>query len=126
MDNVVRFLGVPYIQTNLNFITNFQVVMHFVAKLEEEPGNYFHNDYLAFREEPLMRFRDLFLSKVQKLNQKQPPSTPQHLSPHGQNYGPEQTESHFSPQSSQVKPNVSNVSSRVLTSSHPNSSPRKA
>ena len=41
------------------------------------------------------------------------------MSPHGRNYGPEQTESHFSPQSSQVKPDVSNVSSQMPSSSHP-------
>ena len=83
VETVVKKLGIPYVQSNLNFLADFQVIMHFVAKLDNEQGTYFHNDYLEFREEQLMRFREKFLSCIRKANQKRSPSTSQRLSPHG-------------------------------------------
>ena len=120
VETVVETLGIHYIEQHLNFIADFQVVLHFVDKMMDNPGEYTHYDYLEFRGEHLMRFRTAFIDKIRKSKKPQGSNRTQRLSPHGRYFGPGRFESHSSPRSSQVPPDVSNMSNRHSSNSHPN------
>ena len=83
VETVVETLGIHYIEQHLNFIADLQVVLHFVDKMMENPGEYTHYDYLEFRGEHLMRFRTAFIDKIRKSKRPQGSNRTQRLSPNG-------------------------------------------
>ena len=119
-EELMEVLGTNYIKQHLNFLADLLVILAFVVTMCKEPRSYTHNDYLDMREAHLMDFRNVLLDKIRSSTRSRGSNRVPRLSPNGRFFGPRGTQSHVSPQWSQVRPDVTNVSSRRSSNSHPN------